>query len=156
MSHPVSLPRKIARVLLPCVGWLILLSMRELLTFRQDLPEATERAAKAVLYTGVGVGSLLALGLIQRLRRQLRTRSRYFLWTVLSAYFLGAIFLVGRFGSWSNGALIAAVLCVLALGGSIWGATAERQRTIEYTLFPRRPKKTGQAEKRAKQVEQGA
>ncbi|MEM1043340.1 MAG: hypothetical protein AAGI91_12010 [Bacteroidota bacterium] len=156
MAQSLSLPRKLARLILPIVGLLALLTGWQYVTLPEDLPESTETIANAILLVSMAVGGLLLLGFVQRLRRKLRTRSRYLLWTFVSAYFLGALFLVLRFGQWSGVSVTISVLCVFALGLSIWGATAERQRTIEYTLFPSRPRKARQAEGEAESVRQGA
>ncbi len=155
MPQALSLPRKIALVLLPCVAALVVVAVWQAIALPPDLPESTLTQAYAVLTVSIVVGIGLCLGFVLRLRRQLRTRTRYLLWTATALYFLVALFLALLFGRWSVGSVAIGVACMVALGIALWGATAERQRTIEYTLFPK-PRKSGQAKKAIHPVRQEA
>lgn len=157
MSQDLSVPRKLALVLLPCAALLVILALWQRMSLRVDvLPEETIMQAKLVLGAAIVVGAGLCIGFALRLRRQLRTRSRYWIWTVAVLYFLAAMFVVLRFGGWTSVTLVVGIVCLLASGLSIWGATSERQRTIEYTLFPKRTRRAKTAENESPPVKQGA
>lgn len=154
-SQPLSLPRKVAVILLPCVAAVVLMAVWRLLLLPREALTDTHKLAYAVLIASILIGLGIGLGFRQRLRRQLRTRSRYLLWTSAALYFLAAMYLVLRFSGWGTASVAVSIGCLVAFGTALWGALAERQRTIEYTLFPRRPRKQGQSEKGAKSVKQG-
>ncbi len=155
MSQALSPPRKVALVLLPCIAAALGLILWEYFFLRSaTLTEDYRRVANQVLAAMALLGVGLGFGFVQRLRRQLRTRSRYLLWTAAALYFLAAMGLVLRFEGWAPGPVVVSVAALVMFGIALWGAMAERQRTIEYTLFPRKPRK--QSERPNPAAKQGA
>ncbi len=147
MSQPLSLPRKIALLLLCCVAALTLVTVWQFVRFPPDFSDFKLTRGQSVLLVGMVAGLALGGGLALRMRRQLRTRSRYLLWTAACVYFFAGTLLALVFGRWTVSSVAIGVGCIVAFGIALWGATAERQRTIEYTLFPRAPRKAGPGRK---------